>query len=149
MEQFTKVFKGLDNDKWNITTPPQEIVKKGPEAVFKFLVDINRTGSKACAVAKSMVVGVGEAGKSALLKALANTVDHKSGPIAKENRTVGLIQSTLTVKPEIWGEVIVESTDERVRKNLKADSSVEIITCDLAGQVPIRDWFSLLCGIDD
>jgi Ran GTPase-activating protein (RanGAP) involved in mRNA processing and transport len=87
VDSYGDTINPFSSNPW--THPPAEIVDQGLEAVREYLQRIQSEGAERCAVAKMMLVGLGEAGKTSFLNAI-RSADGKSASIDRADRTVGI-----------------------------------------------------------
>ncbi|KAJ1422440.1 hypothetical protein B484DRAFT_114445 [Ochromonadaceae sp. CCMP2298] len=91
MRQLTSV----DCTGVKIASPPQEIVKQGPPAVARYILDLE-DGADENTDVLLMFIGDGEAGKTSTLLALKNTESNTARPIGVDDRTIGIDISEFT-----------------------------------------------------
>jgi hypothetical protein len=78
-----------------IASPPAEIVKQGPGAVARYILDLE-DGADENTDVLLMFIGDGEAGKTSTLLALKNTESNTARPIGVDDRTIGIDISEFT-----------------------------------------------------
>jgi len=93
-------LKRVDCSEIKLASPPSEIVKQGPEAVARYILDLEDGAAENTDVLL-MMIGDGEAGKTSTLLSLKNTETNTARPIGVDDRTIGIDISEFVPFPEV------------------------------------------------